>query len=240
MLSFRIFTHFLLIALAGCSLQPKLLLVDGERKFTQESNGALKGAEGFTTSQIQTIKGLLGGARFPVPNYLKDILTDDYDAVDGEELIVLEPVKVIVTTDSPIFRWKPVSGMNSYQVLIRDHRDIVVKRSGNIAETEWTPSKPLAQGEVFHWRVTAGKGKEEAVSHWTKFAVPGEAALAEIDATRKLGSRLLLAIAYARCGALSSADKELAELERTNVGSDLVKRWRGELQPGELKPNALR
>lgn len=209
--------------------------MDGDRKFTLDNNGSLQGAEGFTTSQIQTIKGLLGGARFPVPSYLKDILTDDYDAVDGEELIALEPVKVIVTTDSPIFRWKLVSGMNSYQVLIRDHRDIVVKRSGNIAETEWTPSKPLAQGEVFHWRVTAGKGKEEAVSHWTKFAVPGEAALTEIEATRKLGSHLLLAIAYARCGALGSADKELGELEQASVGSDLVKRWRGQLKPDSVK-----
>lgn len=207
-----------------------MLLVDGARKFSLDPQGGLLGGDGFTASQNQTIAGLLGGAKFPVPDYLKSLLTDDYDLVKDEELVPLEPVKVVVTTDLPTFRWKPVPGATTYEVLIRDHRDIVVKRSGKVEETEWIPKKPLAQAEVFHWRVTAGVGKEAAVSHWTKFAIPGETALAEIESSSKMNSRLLLAIAYARCGALASADKELAELEKTATGTDFVQRWRFQLK----------
>ena len=204
--------------------------MDGARKFSLDKYGGLLGGDGFTSSQNQTVAGLLGGARFPVPDYLKSLLIDDYDFVDGEELVPLEPVKVVVTTDLPKFRWKPVPGAASYEVLIRDHRDIVVKRSGQIKETEWIPKKPLAQAEVFHWRVTAGAGKEAAVSHWTKFAIPGSTALTEIESSNKMNSHLLLAIHYARCGALASADIELAELEKTTTGADLVQRWRSQLK----------
>lgn len=207
-----------------------MLLVDGARKFSLDPQGSLLGGDGFTASQNQTIAGLLGGAKFPVPDYLKNLLTDDYDSVKDEELVPLEPVKVVATTDVPKFRWKPVPGANFYEVFIRDHRDIVVKRSGKVEETEWTPKKPLAQAEVFHWRVTAGVGKEAAVSHWTKFAIPGATAFAEIEATSKMNSHLLSAIAYARCGALGSADKELAELEKTATGADMVQRWRSQLK----------
>ena len=220
----------LLVGVTACRQAPKVLLVDGNRKFSLDSQGGLLGGDGFTSSQNQIIAGLLGGANFPIPDYLKSLLTDNYDLVKNEELVPLEPVKVVVTTDLPTFRWKPVPGAATYEVLIRDHRDIVVKRSGKVEETEWIPKKPLAQAEVFHWRVTAGVGKEAAVSHWTKFAIPGATALAEIEATRKMNSHLLLAIAYARCGALVNADKELVELEKTAIGADLVQRWRSQLK----------
>ena len=220
----------LLIGVTGCSPAPKVLLVDGTRKFSLDLQGGLLGGDGFTASQNQTIAGLLGGAKFPVPDYLKSLLVDDYDLVKGDELVPLEPVKVVVATDLPKFRWKAVPGATFYEVFIRDHRDIVVKRSGKVEETEWIPKKPLAQAEVFHWRVTAGAGKEAAVSHWAKFAIPGATAFAEIEASSKMNSHLLSAIAFARCGAIANADIELAELEKTAIGADLVQRWRSQLK----------
>lgn len=218
----------LLLIMAGCGSTPKIenvpvTLADGERKFWLDRRGVLHGAEGLSSSQSQTIAGLLGGSPFPAPSYLKDILKDQFDAGDGEEIEPIEPVLVVETVNPPRFRWKPVQAVATYEVVIRDHRNYVVRKSGTVEETEWTPTKPLIEGEVFSWRVVAGK----RVSHWAKFAIPGSAAMAEIEAVRELQppSHLLLAIAFARCGALAGAETELSKLD-----GELVARWRAQLK----------
>ena len=187
-----------------------------------ESNGTLHGADGLTSSQSQTIASLLAGAPFPAPTYLKDLLKDGYDKVGEEEIDLVEPVQIVETTNPPSFRWKPIEAAKSYEVELRDHRNWVVRKSGKLQETEWNPSKPLNLGEAYSWRVVSGK----RVSHWAKFLIPGAAAMAEIQSVREVkpSSHLLLAIAYARCGALASADAELSKLD-----GELVKRWRSQV-----------
>ena len=217
-----------LFVLAGCGgalkvESPIVTLADGARKFWLDRSGVLHGAEGLSSSQAQTIAGLLGGAPFPAPSYLKDLLRDEFDVGDNEAIDPIEPVQIVETINPPTFRWKPAQAATTYEVMVRDHRNYVVRKSGKVEETEWTPAKPLAEGEVFSWRVVAGKG----VSHWAKFAIPGSAAMAEIDAVRELNppSQLLLAIAFARCGALSRAESELSKLD-----GELVGRWRTQLR----------
>ena len=217
-----------LFALAGCGSAPKIespivTVADGERKFWLDRSAVLHGAEGLSSSQAQTIAGLLGGAAFPAPSYLKDLLKDGFDVGADEAIDPIEPVQIVETSNPPNFRWKPTQAATTYEVVVRDHRNYVIRKSGKVEETEWTPVKPLVEGEVFSWRVVAGK----RVSHWAKFAIPGSAAMAEIEAVRELTppSHLLLAIAFARCGALAGAESELSKLD-----GELVGRWRAQLK----------
>lgn len=227
MLASRNYAVFL-FALTSCASAPKIespivTLADGERKFWLDKSGVAHGTEGLSSSQAQTVAGLLGGAPFPAPSYLKDLLKDEFDVGDNEQIDPIEPLQIVETANPPTFRWKAAQAATTYEVMIRDHRNYVVRKSGKLEETEWTPTKPLAEGEVFSWRVVAGK----RVSHWTKFAIPGPAAMAEIDAVREINppSHLLLAIAFARCGAVANAESELSKLD-----GELVERWRVQLR----------
>jgi hypothetical protein len=150
-----LFTFFFLTACASKIEHTVVTLVDGERKFSLDNKGILHGAEGLSNPQKQTVAGLLGGSPFPRASHVKELLHDVYDSKGEETIAVVEPKQIVAITNRPVFRWNAVAGVTNYEVMVRDHRDWVIRQSGKVEGTEWTPAKPLAEGDKL-WRLING------------------------------------------------------------------------------------
>jgi hypothetical protein len=69
----------------------------------------------------------------------------------------IAPLGAIVESDRPEFRWQPLDRTSSYRVEVYDSAFRPVFRSPALTETAWTPTQPLARGELYRWQIVAEK-----------------------------------------------------------------------------------
>ena len=137
------------------------------------------------------------------------------------------PVGVVVETDQPDFRWRPLSAATAYQVTVADDRQNVVAQSGSITKMEWRPDKPLSRNQIYQWQVVALKDGQElakapdAGGASAKFQIISRKTYEQLERARQLypGSPLTLGVLYAQAGFLEDAEAQFQALVKTNPRS---------------------
>ena len=151
---------------------------------------------------------------------------------EGKTFVLKWPIGTVIREQRPKFNWTELhEGADSYVVMVRDlvKDEIVAFTDHPVKNTTWTPDRPLDRGRLYGWLVIATKdGKEVAhapAAGMGRFKIldeTGERLLeqAEIYAP---GSRLVRGILLYRLGLVAEAQQDLAQLERANPDSKIVK-----------------
>jgi hypothetical protein len=138
----------------------------------------------------------------------------------------LEPAGVVLMTDRPRFRWKTSVSRAVVSIFDGPRR---VARSGLLNVSEWMPDSPLPRGRTYQWQVELRNGTPRILpappDPPAAFRVMDEASFRELTAAQRErpDDHLLLAVLYARAGARSDAEKELAAYRAAHA-NDVVAR----------------
>ena len=126
----------------------------------------------------------------------------------------LAPVRTIVETTRPQFRWTSVTD-GTYLISVFDEETLVAE-SGALNEPHWKPVKDLPRGRVYQWEVEVRSGDDTRTipappAPPALFRVLDEAASADLQQARALhgDDPLLLGVLYARYGLREDAEREL-------------------------------
>jgi len=138
------------------------------------------------------------------------------------------PVGIVVETQRPTFRWKPIAGAE-YRVSLYSDSYEEVATSGWVHSAEWQVAKALNRGARYSWQLSVRhNGSEFTVpappAPEVRFKVLGAAGEAEI-AQLKTGStdfHVLLGIRYAQLGALDESERELRQAHEQSPDSSTV------------------
>jgi hypothetical protein len=131
----------------------------------------------------------------------------------------LAPLAKIVETDRPQFEWQELAGATNYKVEVYDTNFNLVSESPSLSGLKWTPSQPIARGELYHWQVTAVRKKEAITvpsppAPQADFRVLDQPTEDRIEQARASGpmGHVLAATLLAKAGMESSAVEELNQL----------------------------
>jgi hypothetical protein len=137
---------------------------------------------------------------------------------------------VVIETDRPTFRWRPLEGTEHCTVTIFDAKLRQVASSGPVTQSQWTIPNALKRGVDYSWQITAVKAGETIVS--PKPPLP-EARFRVLDqrtvnvlATLRLSlgtSHLAMGVFYWKHGLLADAEREFQALAHANPDSSVVK-----------------
>jgi len=130
-------------------------------------------------------------------------------------------------SQTPTFTWQSVDLAESYRVRIYDKAgNLVIEQL--VKHTSFTPSKPLARGMVYSWRVGVRFGETDqwAESAAVRFAVLSAVDYASIKRVqhRLPGSHLAAGAAYESVGLYGEAAAEYRALKRANPNSKLARK----------------
>lgn len=143
-----------------------------------------------------------------------DVLRGKSEPTDP--VVLTGPVNTATLTPAPTLRWQAIPGAAWYQVSVFDSKFEPKATSGRLTANEWTPSRPLAPGQVYVWQVTAfvhgesvtGPRPPNPEARFLVLPDPESARLRAI-AARYPNDHLLLAVLYAKAGASEAARAEL-------------------------------
>jgi len=141
---------------------------------------------------------------------------------------ILAPVGTTTVNDRPVFQWQAMNGASSYVVAVFDENFNKVAESPAVTVPEWQPEEPLVRGVVFNWQVSARVGGRTVrapvpPAPEARFELVSAETAGEIEKARRLhaGNHLLLAVLYARAGALDDAAKEAVAISDAGLARDL-------------------
>src|SRR5262245_24125680 len=140
-------------------------LNDGAAQVTLDKEGNVAGV---AAPFQQLVKETLTAQRIETPRMLKELIGKSAvlmgPADEGHPFALLGPVGTVVISDRPTFRWRALSGADSYVVRIYDADFNEVAVSPQLSETSWTATRALERGRSYSWQVTARVGDREVVS----------------------------------------------------------------------------
>jgi hypothetical protein len=149
----------------------------------------------------------------------------------GDEVPVLfSPVRTLVLSDRPAFRWAPVKGATGYVISFFQNqpRRLLWEQSVGMQGESAFPSDrpPLSPGETYAWMVEARMPDRSFYSKLARFEVLGGSRRAEVQtlSRRYAGWHTVLAALYEREGLYDEAARELQSLVRRNPGSKSARR----------------
>ncbi len=193
---------------------------------------AFTGLDNLPGALRASIQQAITAQRIETPAVLADlsgkrgVLLGPSTAPPKTELVA--PVGIVVETQRPALRWKPISGAE-YQVSIYSEGFEEVATSGWIRTSEWQVAKPLGRGARYSWQITVRQ-------NGAAFTVPtppapearfrildaaGEAEIAQLK-TASANSHMLLGVGYAQLGALDDAERELRQAGEQNPQSAII------------------
>jgi hypothetical protein len=185
--------------------------------------------EELSPSQQSILAELIRGTS-PAANLLATLRSSTGSLRDGstshDDVVLERPVASVLDTNRPTFRWSSPKP-SAFVVEIYDDRLRIVQESPSVQSGEWQVTEPLARGELYSWQVVRLHEGERDVfpkppAGQARFKVISGAASRELASARSKGSRLELALLYAREGMTGAATTELAELVKTNPDVDLL------------------
>ena len=153
---------------------------------------------------------------------------------DSSSLRQLSPVGQVVRETRPILRWTPRDGASSYVIyLVATAKGAsVLRQEVPASATAWTPTAPLARGEIYEWQVEARHDGElldrapRPPAPEARFQMLDQARAAELDQVEKRFARdpLILGTAYARAGLEAEAVRQFDLLEKAHPDSPVAER----------------
>lgn len=142
----------------------------------------------------------------------------------------LSPTDVVIETDRPTFRWRPLEQASDYIVTVYDAKLRQVGSSGPVTGTEWTIPHSLERGVTFSWQISALKDGKTVVSPKpplpeARFKILDHPA---VDALAKLkesagSSHLAMGVFYWKHGLIEESEREFQALAKANPKSTAVK-----------------
>ena len=206
-------------------------LNDGNNVLTLDERGNLSGADNLPATYKTLVTRALTTQRIGKSSQLEGLSRPPSSLMSSdnpkEQFKVLYPVRDVMMTNYPTFRWSPLEGATGYEVEVYDAQFNRVASSPRITNTSWSTS--LARGQVYSWQVKAIKDNQEITSPrppapQARFRVLDQNRANELaKAKRAYGSsHLALALLYADAGLLKEAEQELRVLRRANPDSDLA------------------
>lgn len=145
----------------------------------------------------------------------RGVLLGSSSAASGVELV--SPVGVVVESQEPTLRWKPIAG-GEYKVTVYGDGYNEVATGHWARQPEWQVPKALRRGARYSWQISVRhNGGEFTVpvppapeARFKILDAAGEAEIAQLKAA-STDSHMLLGIRYAQLGALDDAERELRE-----------------------------
>jgi len=213
--------------------QPVARLRDGTMNLALNSKGQLSGTGDLAENDRNALRtamltgrldsGLAAGLAAPV----RETMLGKPDAAPPFK--VLSPAGSVLLTDRPTFSWEALAGALGYRVAVYGAGYRKVAESPLLHQTTWQSAVALPRGAAYTWTVTS-QGPQGMVrvpsppqpeAAFTIMAAEPAAAL-QSAAREHAGDPLLLAVLYARAGAVDDAHAQLERLAAQNPGSKLV------------------
>jgi anti-sigma factor RsiW len=214
--------------------QVALTLNDGDGRVTLDVLGNIVGLETLPPATQRAVRAALTTKRAEIPSGLKELAGKSGTLMGGRDegvaFPLVSPVGVILSTDRPTLRWRPLNGATSYTVTIFDASFNVVV-TGQPAQTNtWTVPRRLERGRVYSWQVAAVKDGKEVISptvpapaaHFKILDRQKAAELERLEATHT-NSHLARGALYAQAGLLDDAEREFRALLKQNPQSPVAK-----------------
>jgi len=145
------------------------------------------------------------------------------------------PVGTVVEEDRPSFVWSHPEGTEWSRVEVFDTTLRRVAASERGTAEQWRPTEPLPRGATYLWQVRASRRGTVITAPApplppARFMIIGADAAKQIQDARGSGSRLVLALLYAREGKLDAARAELEALASSNPETELPRALAGALR----------
>jgi hypothetical protein len=204
-----------------------LVLNDGSRKVTVDKQGTLAGLERLPAAIQQKVRATLQTGKLEQSPALAQVASQSSTLLgasgNGLPFQLIGPVGKVVRSEQPTLRWRALAGAQSYTVIVTDADLNEVVTSPPLNTTEWRISKPLKQGGVYSWQVTALKDGVKITSPvlpapQAKFKVIDRSTSEMLQQAQRAypDSHLTLAVLYAEAGLLDEAEDELRVLVHDN------------------------
>jgi hypothetical protein len=206
-------------------------LRDGARNVGIDASGKLHGTT-VDGEWANVVANALRNPDLEEPRFLRTLTgTSDVQrgALETRELVLREPVGVVVESDRPNFRWSSTLDDARYELAVFDDAGHVVLR-GATREPAWQPEKPLRRAASYLWQVRAVAGAREVIAPApdqpeARFAILRDDVATQIAAARdRNAGHLVLGVLYFNGGAIAEARREFEALAAENPRSDVAKR----------------
>jgi anti-sigma factor RsiW len=216
---------------------PKMIaqLNDDGGQVTLDREGNLSGIDNLTPAYQRMIEGALINQRLEKSQLLTGLTRPGESQIRGRdnqdrEFSTITPIRAVILSDRPTFRWSLLDGAASYVVEVYDDEFILVAASSQLTENSWTAPKSLPRGKIYSWLVKAIKDGQEFMSPRppapeAKFRILDRARANELRRAQRIyaGSQLMLGLLYARYGLLDEAELEFRKLREANPSSGIAR-----------------
>ncbi len=221
-------------------------LRDGAIQLSLDKSGRLHGDEDLAQEERDDLKAALQTGRLVA--HLPNLGSRRPETMLGAPMAaasfnVLSPLDQVVTKDRPSFVWEAMHGATGYRVRVygAGYRKIV--ESPLLDGTQWQSAISLPRGESYTWTVTAesrhGEVRQPALPQpEAAFKIMAADAAAALNAAAQSHANdpLLLAVLYARAGAIDDARAQINLLAAQNPDNPRVAQLRASLAQGAPSP----
>ena len=214
--------------------EPLLVLNDAGGQVTVNKSGRLEGLQELPPDLKESVERALATRRLGVSPGLSGWSAGAGNlrsafATQGT-FAPLAPVGVVIETDRPTFRWRPLEGSQHCTVTIYDAKLRPVASSGPMTQEKWTTPNPLPRGVTYSWQISAVKDGETVISPKpplpeARFRVLDQRAVDTLAQLRGSAGRshLALGVFYWKHGLLEESEREFQALANENPNSTVVK-----------------
>ena len=212
-----------------------VVLNDAGGKVTLDKQDTLGGLERLPSRVQQRIRAALQAGKLDHSSAMAQLASRPSALLsqsgNGLPFRLVGPLGEVVRTQQPTFRWRALAGAQSYKVIVTDGDLNEVATSPPLNTTEWRITKPLKDGGIYSWQVTAMKDGVAITSPvmpapQAKFKVIDRATLETLRHSERAypDSHLTRGVLYADAGLFDEAEQELRLLVQHNPHTSVARK----------------